>query len=63
VPANLVFIAALPVWGRVSDRIGRKPVLLVCVLGLALTAYPLDALIGDSAVRLGIATSLALRWS
>jgi MFS transporter, MHS family, alpha-ketoglutarate permease len=58
--ANQVFIAALPVWGRVSDRIGRKPVLLVCVLGLALTAYPLDALIGDSAVRLGIATSLAL---
>jgi MHS family alpha-ketoglutarate permease-like MFS transporter len=58
--ANLVFIAALPVWGRVSDRIGRKPVLLVCVLGLALTAYPLDALIGDSAVRLGIAMSLAL---
>ena len=59
-PANLVFIAALPVWGRVSDRIGRKPVLLVRVLGLALTAYPLDALIGDSAVRLGIAMSLAL---
>ncbi len=58
--ANLVFIAALPVWGAVSDRIGRKPVLLVCVLGLALTAYPLNALIGDDAVRLGIAMSLAL---
>jgi MHS family alpha-ketoglutarate permease-like MFS transporter len=58
--ANLVFIAALPVWGRISDRIGRKPVLLSCVLGLAVSAYPLNALIGDSAVRLGIAMSLAL---
>jgi len=58
--ASLVFIAALPVWGVVSDRIGRKPVLLVCILGLALTAYPLNALVGSSAVRLGIAMSLAL---
>ncbi|CBW26948.1 ferrochelatase [Halobacteriovorax marinus SJ] len=32
----LQFIAA-PVWGRISDRIGRKPVLLVSVFGLALS--------------------------
>jgi len=35
-------------------------VLLICILGPAVTAFPLDALIGDSAVRLGIATSLLL---
>ena len=34
--------------------------LLICILGLAVTAFPLNALIGDSAVRLGIAMSLAL---
>ena len=25
---NVVFIAALPFWGKLSDRIGRKPVLI-----------------------------------
>ena len=60
VVASLVFIAALPVWGAVSDRVGRRPVLLGCVLGLAVSVFPLNALVGDSAVRLGIAMSLAL---
>ena len=32
----LQFIAA-PLWGAISDRIGRKPVLLVSVFGLALS--------------------------
>ncbi len=32
----LQFIAA-PVWGRISDRIGRRPVLLISVFGLALS--------------------------
>jgi ferrochelatase len=32
----LQFVAA-PIWGTISDRIGRKPVLLVSVFGLALS--------------------------
>ena len=60
VVASLVFIATLPVWGAVSDRVGRRPVLLGCVLGLAASVFPLNALVGDSAVRLGVAMSLAL---
>lgn len=28
-----------PVWGRVSDRIGRKPVMLIGILGLALSFF------------------------
>lgn len=26
-----------PMWGRVSDRIGRKPVIMVGILGLAIS--------------------------
>ncbi|MDO8526098.1 MAG: MFS transporter [Deltaproteobacteria bacterium] len=36
-----------PMWGRLSDRIGRRPVLLTCILGIA-----------GSMVLLGFATSL-----
>jgi MHS family alpha-ketoglutarate permease-like MFS transporter len=56
----MVFIAALPLWGALSDRIGRKPVLLSVAVGLAVTIFPLNALVGHSAVRLGLAMSLAL---
>jgi len=38
-----------PIWGRISDRVGRRPILLVCLLGTAL-----------SFVVFGLADSLAL---
>src|SRR5262249_27931969 len=30
----------LPVMGSVSDRVGRRPLLIACTLGMLLTAYP-----------------------
>lgn len=60
VAANVVFIIALPLWGALSDRIGRKPVLLTAYLGLAVAAFPLNAVVGNSAVGLFVAMSLAL---
>jgi MFS family permease len=30
------FLAA-PLWGRLSDRVGRKPVLLLCFAGTAVS--------------------------
>jgi len=58
--ANLVFIAVLPLWGRASDRIGRKPVLFVGVLGTAAVSFPLNAFLQDSALQLGIAMTAAM---
>lgn len=58
--ANVVFIALLPVWGAVSDRIGRKPVLLIGALGIALVSFPLNAYLQDSAVQLAVAMIVAL---
>ncbi|BAS15810.1 proline/betaine transporter [Arthrobacter sp. Hiyo8] len=37
---NVAFIASLPFWGKLSDRIGRKPVLIVSSAGAALLHFP-----------------------
>lgn len=60
VVANLVFIAALPAWGALSDRWGRKPNLIIFSVGLAVLSFPLNWLIQDSAWQLGLATAIAL---
>jgi MHS family alpha-ketoglutarate permease-like MFS transporter len=60
VVANLVFIAILPLWGKVSDRVGRKPVLLVCALGMAVLLFPLQFLVQGHAWQLGLAMSIAM---
>ncbi len=53
----LVFSAASPVWGRMSDRIGRKPVIVIGLTGYAVGNF-LFALIFDSAMRGWISGSL-----
>lgn len=58
--ANLVFIALLPAWGALSDRIGRKPVLLIGALGIAAVSFPLNAYLQDSALQLAVAMIVAL---
>ncbi|MCD5344788.1 MFS transporter, partial [Arthrobacter sp. AK04] len=60
VAANLVFIVALPLWGRLSDRIGRKPVLLISGIGSALTFFPATWFVQNSAMQLGLAMSAML---
>ncbi|MDO5746148.1 MAG: MFS transporter [Actinomycetaceae bacterium] len=39
--ANLVFIIALPLWGWASDYIGRKPTMLISLIGNAVMYLPL----------------------
>ncbi len=36
----VVLVAAIPVMGALSDRVGRKPLLLFCCLAFVLLAYP-----------------------
>jgi MHS family alpha-ketoglutarate permease-like MFS transporter len=58
--SSLVLIAVLPCWGALSDRIGRRPVLLISNLGTAATLFPLQALDLGNAVQLGIAMAIAM---
>lgn len=60
VVANLVFIAILPLWGRLSDRIGRKPVFAASGLGMAAVSYPLNSYLQDSATQLLVSMIVAL---
>ena len=60
VVANIVFIAALPVWGKLSDRIGRKKVLWAGATGSALFHFPMTWLLKDSAWQLAVSMSVML---
>lgn len=50
----VVLVAAVPVMGLWSDRIGRKPLLLACCAAFALFTYPLFALMLSGASLPGI---------
>ena len=56
----LVFMLALPAWGALSDRIGRRPALLLAGVPLTLLLVPLDRMVGHSAWALFAAASIAL---
>lgn len=57
---NIVFIAALPFWGKLSDRIGRKKVLWSGAIGAATMHFPMTALLKDSAWQLAVSMSVML---
>lgn len=52
VAANLVFMVTLPLWGKLSDRFGRKPIFLTYGVAFVLLSYPLMAALNDSAWRM-----------
>ncbi|TVT51586.1 MFS transporter [Amycolatopsis rhizosphaerae] len=60
VAANLFFMVTLPLWGKLSDRFGRKPVFLVYGAAFLVLSFPLMAALNGSALRLGLLMALAL---
>ncbi|WP_232320278.1 MFS transporter [Rhodococcus sp. WMMA185] len=58
--ANLVYLAALVFWGFVSDKIGRKPVLLFGVVSLMVLLHPLNAIVRGQAWQLFTAMTIAM---
>lgn len=57
--AQGVFLAMIPVMGRLADRWGRKPLLFVFTLGFAVLAFPLQWLLGSGPVSLFAAMGVA----
>ncbi|WP_190817139.1 MFS transporter [Saccharopolyspora pogona] len=58
--ANAVFILSLPLFGALSDRIGRRPVLLLSLVGSAVVSYPLSWLVQDQVWQFAVAMIIAL---
>lgn len=42
---NVVFIVVLPIWGALSDKIGRKPCILISMLGSMVLSIPMIKLV------------------
>lgn len=58
--ALIIFTVSLPFAGALSDRIGRRPLLLWCVGLSAIAAVPLFSLVGPNPGRLMLAQLVAL---
>lgn len=56
----ILFILALPFWGRLSDRIGRKKVLAISLLGTAALYFPMQKLMSAEPWTLFVATAAVL---
>lgn len=55
---NLALIVSLPLWGMLSDRIGRKPVMLVSGISTLVLFYPVHLWLNDSFLVLAISIAL-----
>ncbi|WP_425569792.1 MFS transporter [Rhodococcus olei] len=60
VGASLVFLVALPLWGMLSDRIGRRPVLMFGAVMLMVLLFPLGSIVRGEAWQLFVAMTIAM---
>ena len=59
VGALVVGLLCLPFWGRLSDRVGRRPVVMTWAVLVAVLQVPLFTMVTDSAWTLFIASAVA----
>lgn len=55
---NVAFVICLPLWGRLSDRVGRKPLMLVAMLGSAALYIPMLSMVRTEMWQLALAISV-----
>lgn len=57
---NIVFIGSLPLWGKFSDRYGRKPAMLIAMVGSAVLYVPMLNLLQQGVWQAILAISIML---
>ena len=55
-----VFVILIPVWGALSDRIGRKPLLLLSSGGYIVLAYPIFMMASSGSATLALLAQLTM---
>ena len=58
--AQSIALITLPFWGRLSDRIGRRPLLIGSALAMVAMQFPLMGMITNDGWTLAVAATLAL---
>lgn len=58
--SQTIALAALPLWGMLSDKIGRKPVLIGFAIGMVVLQFPMMMLISSEPWTLLVASTVSL---
>jgi MHS family proline/betaine transporter-like MFS transporter len=56
----VVFVVLIPIWGALSDRIGRKPLLLLSSGGYIILSYPLFMMASSGSAALALAAQMTM---
>jgi len=63
VVAQIIALGSLPLWGRLSDIIGRRPILYIFAVATILLQFPLRTMISDAPWTLLVSSAVALIFS